>query len=188
MPIPVEILGREMKVDASLEDYVSKKASRLDRYMDGVEEARIDLSFRKATRSAEDRFKAQITLLGKGFVLRAEERAPQVHAAFDTALDKIQRQMERYKGKRSRGKEAAAVLNEQEMAEIEAAYREEPAPQIDRRKKFLLQPMNAQEAIEQMNLLGHEEFFVFYNMEAGCVSVLYKRGDNSYGLIDTELA
>lgn len=188
MTIPVEILGREMKVDAPLEDYVSKKASRLDRYMDGVEEARVDLSFRKATRSAEDRFKAQITLLGKGFVLRAEERAPQVHAAFDTALDKIQRQMERFKGKRSRGKETGAMLNEQEMAEIEAVYREEPTPKIDRRKKFLLQPMNAQEAIEQMNLLGHEEFFVFYNMEAGCVSVLYKRGDDSYGLIDTELA
>lgn len=188
MSIPVEILGREMKVDAGLEDYVSKKASHLDRYMDGVEEARVDLSFRKATRAAEDRFKAQITLMGKGFVLRAEERAPQVHAAFDTALDKIQRQMERYKGKRNRGKEAAAALTEQEMAEIEAAYREEPPAQIQRRKKFLLQPMNAQEAIEQMNLLGHEEFFVFYNMEAGCVSVLYKRGDHGYGLIDTELA
>jgi putative sigma-54 modulation protein len=186
--IPVQIFGREMQVDAALEDYVTKKASKLDRYIDGVEEARVDLMFRKARRAAEDRFKAQITLKGKKFTLRAEERTDQVHSAFDAALDKMQRQIERYKGKHYRGKGDAAAKNDMAMEEVIAAYQSEPEPSIARRKRFLLHPMDEAEAIEQMKLLGHENFFVFYNMDASCVSVMYLRGDGSYGLIDTEIA
>jgi putative sigma-54 modulation protein len=188
MTAPVEIFGREMKVDSDLQDYVLKKASKLDRYMDGVEEARVDLSYRKAARAADDRYKAQITLRGKGFVLRSEERTDQVHSAFDAALDKMQRQLERYKGKHYRGKGNAASLSKQEMAEVAVIEEDQPADEIARRKKFVLLPMDVTEAIEQMRLLGHEEFFVFYNMDASCVSVLYKRGDGTYGLIDTEMA
>jgi putative sigma-54 modulation protein len=186
--IPVQIFGREMQVDPALEDYVTKKASKLDRYIDGVEEARVDLTFRKAKRAAEDRFKAQITLKGKKFTLRSEERTDQVHSAFDAALDKMQRQIERYKGKHYRGKGNAEVKNDIAMEEVIAAYQAEPAPLIARRKRFLLHPMDESEAIEQMKLLAHDNFFVFYNMDASCVSVMYQRGDGTYGLIDTEVA
>ena len=124
---------------------------------------------------------------GKKFVLRAEERTDQVSTAFDAALDKIQRQMERYKGKHFSGK-AKAKQTQQEMAEVETVFVDEPGPLIARTKKFMLHPMDVAEAVDQMELVGHEQFFVFFNMDAGCVSVLYKRGDGSYGLIDTEIA
>jgi putative sigma-54 modulation protein len=188
MTAKVEIYGREMKVDPQLNDYVEKKASKLDRYMDGVDSVRVDLVYRKAKRSAEDRFKAQITLHGKGFVLRSEERTDQVHSAFDAAIDKIQRQMEHYKGKHDRNNAKGGDQSMAELADVEAAYAPEPPVEIARRKRFVLYPMNALEAVEQMEQVGHENFFIFYNMDAGCVSVLYKRGDGNYGLIDTELA
>lgn len=186
--IPVQIFGREMQVDASLEDYVTKRASKLDRFIDGVEEARVDLMFRKAKRAAEDRFKAQITLKGKKFTLRSEEKTDQIHSAFDAALEKLERQIERYRGKHYRGKADAAVKNDMAMEEVIAALQAEEAPSIARRKRFLLHPMDENEAIEQMKLLGHENFFIFYNMDAACVSIIYQRGDGSYGLIDTEIA
>ena len=187
MTATVEIFGRELKVDKTLEDYVQSRSEKLDRYMDGVEGVRVELAFRKGARAADDRYKAQITIRGKKFVLRAEERTDQVTSAFDAALDKIQRQMERYKGKHYSGK-AKARLTEQEMVEAETERAQEPVAQIARTKKFMLHPMDVAEAVDQMELVGHEQFFVFYNMDAACVSVLYKRGDGSYGLINTELA
>jgi putative sigma-54 modulation protein len=187
MAAKVEIYAHELTVDEALREYVTAKTERLERYMDEVDEARVDLRFRRATRAAQDRFKAQITLRGKGFVLRAEEQTDQVQSAFDAVLDKIQRQIERYKGKHYRNKTNAAALSEQELIEADAAEQEDALP-ITRTKKFMLYPMSAAEAMEQMRLLGHEQFFVFYNMDAACVSVLYRRGDESFGLIDTELA
>jgi putative sigma-54 modulation protein len=188
MAAKVEIFAHELKLDQDLRDYVTDKTERIDRYMDEVDEARVDLSFRRATRSAQDRYKAQITLRGKGFVLRAEEQTDQIQSAFDAVLDKIQRQMERYKGKHYRNRINAADLSEQELIEADAAEGDEPVLPIARTKKFMLYPMSPAEALEQMRLLGHEQFFVFYNMDAACVSVLYRRGDESFGQIDTELA
>ncbi|MEX2143389.1 MAG: ribosome-associated translation inhibitor RaiA [Anaerolineales bacterium] len=187
MATSVEIFGREMQVDKTLEDYVQSRAEKLDRYLDGVETVRVELGYKKGAKSADDRYKAQITLRGKKFVLRAEERTDQVSSAFDAALDKIQRQMERYKGKHYQNKIKAAPTT-QEIIEAETSLAERPVEKIGRTKKFLLLPMNAAEAVEQMALLGHEQFFIFYNMDEACVSVLYKRGDGNYGLINTELA
>lgn len=184
----VEVFGREMKVDDALHDYVSKRASKLDRYMETIDDARVDLIYRKSARAAEDRFKAQITLRGTGFALRAEERADQAQVAFDAALERIQRQIERYKGKHSLSKGETAKISEKAKEAFASSEPEDRPAEILRRKKFFLHPMDVNEAIEQMTLLGHENFFVFYNMEAACVSVLYQRGDGNYGLIDTELA
>lgn len=188
MAAKVEISGRELKVDKSLEDYVQKRALKLDKFIPGVEEVAVDLAHRKSARAAQDRFKAQITIKGKTFVLRAEERTDQITTAFDAALEKIQRQMKRYKGKHFNNKGSEAMPLEQEIMEIEADEEEDIPAEIVRKKHFLLHPMTAIEALDQMNLLGHENFFVFYNMDAGCVSLLYSRGDGTYGLIDTEIA
>lgn len=187
MSLEVEISGRNMEVTERIKDYVQKKVSRLDRYLPGIEEARVDLAYVKSARSAADRQVAQITVRGKGFILRSEERADDVFAALDTAIDKLQRQIERYKGKHHRGRgdgKSAA-----EVAPVEAVEEEtdEMAPVIVRRKHFQLSPMNEMEALEQMVLLGHEEFFVFYNADSNKVNVLYRRRDGTYGLIEPDI-
>ncbi len=188
MVATIEISGRELNVDRALGEYVKKRAQKLDKFLPGVDEVKVDLAYRKSARAAEDRYKAQITLKGKTFVLRAEEKTDQVNSAFDAALEKIQRQMRRYKGKHYNNKGNEAIPTTQEIVEIEAEDEEETPTEIVRHKRFLLLPMNPAEAVEEMRLLGHENFYVFYNMEASCVSLLYQRGDGSYGLIDTEIA
>jgi putative sigma-54 modulation protein len=105
-------------------------------------------------------------------------------AALDTALDKIQRRIERYKGKRDDNRVTGPSTADLVSYEFEE---EEEGPVIARRKHFMLTPMDEYEAIEQMELLGHENFFVFYNANTDIVSVLYKRRDGSYGLIEPEI-
>ncbi|MFZ6028414.1 MAG: ribosome hibernation-promoting factor, HPF/YfiA family [Chloroflexota bacterium] len=188
MTLAVEIYGRNIQMTDRIQDYVTQKASKLDRYLNGIEEARVDLAYVKSARSAQDRQVAQITVRGKGFILRSEESADDVFAAFDTALDKIQRRMERYKGKHSHsrgdGRSAAEVIV-QEVEPIDED--DDEGPIIARRKRFVITPMDEMEAIEQMNMLGHDSFFVFYNTGTSGVNVLYRRKDGSYGLIEPQI-
>ena len=93
MAFEVEIYGRNLEVSERLNTYVEKKVSKLDRYLTNIEEVKIDLAYVKSARSATDRQVAQITLRGKGFILRAEERADDIFAAFDSALSKMQRRI-----------------------------------------------------------------------------------------------
>jgi putative sigma-54 modulation protein len=188
MALQVEIYGRNMEVNDRLNDYVTKKVNKLDRYLPGIDEARVDLAYIKSARSASDRQVAQITVRGKGFILRSEERADDIFAALDTALDKMQRRIERYKGKRNRGRgdgrTAAEVVETPAPAEEQA----QQAPVIARRKHFPVTAMDEAEAIEQMMLLGHENFFVFYNAASNSINVLYRRRDGSLGLLVPEIA
>ncbi len=187
MTMKVEILGRNMDVTDRIQDYVSKKVSRLDRYLSDVEEARVELSFLKSARSAADRQVAQITVRGKGLILRSEERADDLFAAFDSAVDKMQRQMERYKGKRHHGRGDGKSASEVVTEASEPANDNDGRPVIARRKHFVLTPITEFEALDQMQLLGHEEFFVFFNANRSMVNVLYRRRDGTYGLIEPEL-
>ncbi len=136
MALQVEIFGRNMEVTDRLNDYVTKKVSKLDRYLNGIDEARVDLAYVKSARSASDRQVAQITVRGKGFILRSEERADDIFAALDTAMERMQRRIERYKGKHYRGRgdgrSAAEVVPEPiaiEEGEVEESI-------IARRKRF----------------------------------------------------
>jgi putative sigma-54 modulation protein len=189
MALEVEIYGRNMDVTDRINDYVTKKVSKLDRFLPDIDEARVDLAYIKSARSASDRQVAEITVRGKGFILRSEERSEDVFAAFDTALDKMQRRIERYKGKHFRGRgdgRSAAEVS----AGVESFIDEETGelrPLIARRKQFVLTPMNELEALEQMSLLGHENFFVFFNANTNIINVLYRRRDGSYGLIEPQL-
>lgn len=189
MTVEVSIFGRNMDVTNRLEEYVTKKVSKLDRYLNGIEEVRVDLSYVKSARSAADRQVAQITLRGKGFILRSEERADDIFAALDVAVDKMQRQIERYKGKRYRGRGDGTSLADAALEAEGGALEEfeEGAPVIARRKRHVLVPMDQEEAIEQMNLLGHQNFFVYYDVDSDSVNVLYRRRDGTYGLIETEM-
>lgn len=124
MTLEVEIYGRSLDVTDHLKDYVDKKVSKLDRYLPDIDEARVDLAYVKSARSAADRQVAQITIRGKGFILRSEERADDIYAALDTAIDKMQRRIERYKGKRFRGRgdgKSAAEVVAQPVVEEETA-------------------------------------------------------------------
>ncbi len=187
MTVEVEIYGHNLEVTERINGYVTKKVSRLDRYLSGIDEARVDLTFVKSARSSADRQVSQITIRGKGFILRSEERADDIFAAVDTAVDKMQRRIERFKGKHYRGrgdgKSAAEVTEPAAAVEEESS---ETGPIIARRKHFPILPMNEMEAIEQMLLLGHENFFIFFNANSNAINVLYRRRDGTYGLIEPE--
>jgi putative sigma-54 modulation protein len=176
-----------MHVSPRLREYVEKKVGKLDRYLPSVNEVRVDLAEEKNARSAADRHVAQITVHARGTILRSEERKDDIFAAVDAVLNKIHRQIERYKGKRYRGRGngagAEAVIVE-EVEEEEAAGETAPAGVVVRRKHFALTPMNEAEAIEQMTLLGHDNFFVFFNADTNRVNVLYRRNTGDFGLID----
>jgi ribosome hibernation promoting factor len=193
MAILVLIQGDDLTITPDLRDYVEKKVSRLDHYLPSINEARVELAEEKSARSPSDREVAQLTVMARGVVLRAEERKEDIFAAVDAVLDKMQRQIERYKGKRRRqrvgaGMEALAAEEEaEELAELAEDTDEEAAGLVVRRKRFTLTPMDEAEALEQMRLLGHEEFFVFYNTETNRVNVLYRRKNGDYGLIDPEV-
>ncbi|MBN2548613.1 MAG: ribosome-associated translation inhibitor RaiA [Anaerolineales bacterium] len=188
MALEIEIAGRNLEVTDRIRDHVNKKVGRLDRYLPGIEEARVDLAYVKSARSAADRQVAQITVRGKGFILRSEERADDIFAALDTAIDKIQRRIERFKGKRNRGRGDGKSAAEVTPSVVEEEESGELGPVIARRKRFLLTPMNELEALEQMMLLGHENFFIFYNANSNSVNVLYRRRDGTYGLIEPDIA
>lgn len=186
MTIEVQVYGRNIEVTDRILEYSKKKVSKLDRYLSDIDEARVDLAFIKSARSAEDRQVAQITVRGKGYILRAEERSDDVFTALDSALDKLQRQMERFKGKRQRGRGDGKTASEV-ISSAPEEEGEEDRSLIVRRKKFVLTPMDEIEALEQMKLLGHEDFFVFFNSVSNSVNVLYLRRDGLYGLIETEI-
>ena len=181
----VEIVTRNMRLTDNLKEYIEKKVAKLDRHLQDIEEIRVEVSHVKSARSATDRQVAQLTVHGRGFILRTEERADDIHAAFDTALDKMQRQIERYKGKRNRGRgdgrSAAEVVEEQIPVDEETG---ELLPLIARRKKFAVLPMNEDEAVEQMRLLGHDNFFIFFNPEQNAIQIVYRRRNGTYGLIE----
>ncbi len=186
MAVKVDISTHNLELTDRLQDYVTKKVSKLDRYLDQLEDAKVDLSYVKSARSAEDRQVAQITVRGRGAMLRAEERTDDIYSAIDNAMEKISRQAERYKGRSRRGRgdgrpaSAAAVAPSTDESEA--------APMVVRRKKFRLTPMDELEAIEQMGLISHEDFFVFLNASTNQINVLYRRRDGTYGLIEPEVA
>lgn len=186
MPNQVEVQTRHIRMTERIEEYVEKKAGNLDHYLPAIELARVELVHYKAARDAKDRNVAQITVTGKGFTLRSEERADEALAAFDMALDNLQRQVERHKGKkyhrRGDGRSAAEVADE--IIDDETG---ELSPLFAKRKKFTLYPMTEDEALVQMRDLGHDNFFIFYNAETSKVNVLYRRRNGSYGLIEPEL-
>lgn len=175
----ISILARNMELTPRLSEYVERKVSKLDRYLPTVEEVRVELKV-EDTRSADHRQVAQLTVRVRGTLLRAEERTNDMFASIDAVMDKMYRQIARYKGKQEdRWHAAADELPIQEPAE-------EQVGEIVRVKSFELRPMPPEEAIEQMELLGHR-FYVFLNADADSINVVYKRDDGNYGLLQPEL-
>jgi len=176
----IMIQGRNLEVTPRLQEYVEHKAARLGRYLGTISEVRVDLGV-ESTRSAEDSQVAQFTVFSKNAILRAEERSGDIFASVDAVLDKLHRQIERYKGKRQHRVRVSE-------AEIDEALVEEEEPEADivRVKRFEVWPMSTEEAIEQMELLGHD-FFIFYNADDAGLNVVYRRKDGNYGLLQPEV-
>lgn len=176
----VTIKGKNLEVTDSLREYVEKRVGKLDRFLPNIEEAWMDLGVQNA-KSAADRNVAQLTLKStSGFYLRAEERSGDMRTSIDTVLDKMSRQIQRYKGKHWQSQNRVAESDQP----VEEA---EPESQVVRIKRFQTRPMSVEDAIEQMELLGHD-FFAFYDVATEGFSVVYRRNDGGYGLLAPELA
>lgn len=184
--------GRHLEVTDWIRQYIDKKVSRLERYLPQMQEMRAELT-QSETRAAADRYTAQITVWANGQILRAEESTSDIFASIDATIDKMAKQLQRFKGRRyeSRRRASAAASMEAELNALTPAPEdEEPEADFDgaiiRRKQFAIEPMNEEEALEQMELLGHD-FFVFFNPDVNAVNVIYRRRDGNYGVLQPKL-
>ena len=191
------VQGKNIQVTDRLREYVETKVDKLDRFLPTITDARMELASEQ-TRKHGDRQIAQLTIHSKGMMLRAEERSGDIFTSVDMVMDKMKRQIDRYKSKR-RGRLRGAQSREIEDLGFEdrEVDAEELLDEINeddetldgtivRVKRFQVSPMDPEEAIEQMELLGHD-FFVFYNADGGQFNVIYRRRDGNYGLIQPEI-
>lgn len=186
-----EIRGKNLTVSESSKSYITKKLDRLSRLLDNIGEARVELTMEN-TRSQQDRIVAQITLNFNGTILRGQERAATINAAIDAVAETLDSRVRRlkgrmYKSEQSKKSEKSATIRDPEAAAI--SRDEESSVEgngLARVKRFIMKPMPVDEAINQMELLGHD-FFFFYNIDASEYSVLYRRVNGGYGLLEPEL-
>lgn len=174
-------------------DYIQEKIGRLERYLEGIQHIQVVVR-NEATRGATELLRVEVTIQAEhGMVVRAEEQNTDVSAAIDSVHDRLQRQITRHKGRNyRRGRPARPAqlapdhppgYTEPEATEGGAdADDEEQEAHIVRTKSVRLKPMFSEEAIDEMELLGHS-FFVFRDAETENISVVYKRRDGNYGLI-----
>jgi putative sigma-54 modulation protein len=181
----LSIKGKNVEVTDRLQEYVEKKMGKLDRYLPSISEVWVELSVEE-TKAAQDRQVCQVTVRSNGAILRAEERSDDMFTSIDIVLDKMYRQIARYKGKRKNRWRGSTAPAEPLPLEFEEELEEVPSG-IVRYKRFPMVPMLPEEAVEQMELLGHD-FFVFFNADEGQINVLYRRKDGNYGVIQPELA
>ncbi len=190
--MPVRVQGKHMVVTEALRQYVTTKLAKLPRHFDQVQDAQVVFSVSR-NRSVGRAQVVEVTVWCDGLVLRAEEHSDDMYASIDRAVEKLERQIEKYRSRiieKRRLDESRRRRREHQSAE--AALRAEPDPEADvstprvvRTKRFAMKPMAADEAVLQMELLGHV-FFVFRNATTQQVNVLYKRLDGDYGLIEPE--
>ncbi|MGA9696087.1 MAG: ribosome-associated translation inhibitor RaiA [Dehalococcoidales bacterium] len=172
------ITGQNIEVLPTVKDYIEKKFGKLDRHFQNINNTKVELS-EQQTKSQEQRYRVQVTLDANGTLLRGEERAENLLAAVDKVLPVIDRQIERYKGKLTR-------KGNKNGPSIKSQLSEESESQIVRTKRFTMKPMSVEDAVTQMELLGHD-FFLFYNSATKEYNLLYRRQDNKYSVIEPEL-
>lgn len=177
----INVRGKNIEVTPALKDYVEKRLSKLEKYLDGIRDVQVTLTVER-----EDH-KVEVTMPLNGMILRGEEVTGDMYASIDLVVEKLEKQIEKYKAKFNR-KNRHADIKGKESKEIIAKEEEEgeEEPRLVKTKRFPIKPMSVEEAILQMNLLGHS-FFVFSNAETEQVNVLYRRRDGNYGLIEPEL-
>jgi len=170
----ITVRGKGTQVTNALKDYAEKRIGRLDKFFTDNTEAQVTLTVEK------DRHVVEVTIPVNGYLLRGEEETNDMYASIDLVVDKLEKQVEKYKTKLSRRVKNGGLKD--------FVVKDEPSsdePKIVRTKSFSIKPMSPEEAILQMNLLGHS-FFVFSNAETEQVNVVYRRKDGNYGLIEPE--
>jgi len=174
----IHVRGEHIEITEALREYAQKKIGRLDKYFDvsSSHDVHVTLSV------VRDRHTVEVTMHLAGVLLRAEEKSEDMYASIDLVSDKLEKQIIRHRTKvngRMRRHGTRAVFKD---AGLGQTYTLDDG-EVVRIKKFPMKPMPVEEAILQMDLLGHE-FFVFSNAETESVSVVYKRRDGHYGLIE----
>lgn len=177
------IKDKNIQLRNNVKDYLSKKIVKIEKHYADLGEAVVLFAKDKNT------FSVEITLTGNNILLRSEEKNREsFEKAIDLAVDRLDSQIKKYKGKKfGQKKSAGSVIKEQTKEEIIAANteidKEVADPGLVKVKKFTMKPTTLDEAIEAMELTGHT-FYFFQNIDNGLYSVVYKRDDGDYGLIE----
>jgi putative sigma-54 modulation protein len=179
----VTVKGRNVQVTDPLKAYAEKKLQKLTKYFHNIKEAEVTQSIQRNWHIVE------VLVEGDGIYLRGEERSGDMYASIDAVVEKLEKQLERFKGKLTAhprpvetGGDEGTEIDLDELSDEEA---EEGLPTVVKTKRFSIKPMSPDEAALQMELLNHD-FFVFLNAETEQVNVLYRRKDGNYGLIEPE--
>ncbi|EFO81301.1 sigma 54 modulation protein/ribosomal protein S30EA [Oscillochloris trichoides DG-6] len=185
------VKSRNGKITERQRQHIEEKLGKLGRYMDQITSATVEIRTEQQ-RQAGEVHRVQVTLTGdRGVILRAEEQASDLYGAIDEVQSVLQRQIQRYKEKYWRRERQRRQPDKLAVVDMPAVAVEEPPPveeterrdmEVIRTKKLTLRPMFVDDAIEQMELLGHS-FFVFQDAETEQVSVLYRRRDGNYGML-----
>ncbi len=181
----IVIKGTNTELTPSLKEYVYEKVGQLEKYIKRVVEADVELEVYKKHNSGEN-FRAEVMLFVPKDVLRASEQATDMYAAIDLVMPKLKKQIEKYKAKiQHKHQRQSRSFSWGELFGTPKPEEEEPVqPRIVKRKQFsMTDPISEAEAIRQMNLIGHD-FFLFHNADTDRMSVVYKRDDGDYGLIE----
>ena len=173
----IQYIGKDINIRDNFKKDVEDKMSRLEKYFDEDVEA-------KATFSTNGNFKkAEVTIwLKKGTILRAEETTDDMLTSVDRVIDALESQIRKYKTKLQNRKQGESIRYEH-IKEDETTLEKDHEAKVVKTKKIGLKPMFIEDAIMQMNLLNHD-FFVYQDAETNTVSVVYKRNDGNYGIIE----
>ncbi|MGI6146639.1 MAG: ribosome-associated translation inhibitor RaiA [Firmicutes bacterium] len=178
----ITVVGRNIAVTDALRSYAEKKVAKLQKYFEkGILTGQVTMAVERGIHSVD------ITLSVDGLLLRGEEHTNDMYASIDGAIDNIDRQIKKYKTRINRRlRQEGNRIVESAMAATGEALPEAPEPRVVKTKRFAVKPMAVEEAIMQMELLGHD-FFVFRNDTTEEVNVVYRRKDGNYGLIEPEV-
>jgi len=182
--VRIIVKGKNIEVTPALRNYAEKKVTKLGKFFDGNRDVLVEVTMR-IERELEV---VEITSQVDSLILRGEEHTEDMYASIDGAVDKIERQLKKYKTKLQRRFQDAPKISELaagEGAEEDKEKQDENDTVIVKTKRFAVKPMSVEEAVMQMDLLGHD-FFVFSNADTEEVNVVYRRKDGRYGLIEPE--
>ena len=174
----VKVIGKNIEITEALKNIVEKKISRLDRYFNPEVEAQATLSVQK------NRHTIEVTIPFNGVILRCEERNDDMYISIDIVVDKLERQIRKQKTKLEKRTHVTS-LKFQGIPQYNNNEEEDTDSKIVKTKKFAFKPMSAEEAVLQMELVGHS-FYVYMSDDTSEVNVVYKRKDGNYGLIEPE--
>jgi len=175
------IAKNDVEVSETIQGYAEKKIGKLSRYLPTIGEGRVEIS-QEGAKLPEQRFTVQVTLDSKGTIIRAQEKAEDVRTAIDKVVDALTSRIERHKGKLYDKGRGISLTRQEATEEMEI----EAPKKVVKSKRFLVKPMLEGEAINQMELLGHD-FFLFINAETEKLNLLYRRENGNYGLIEPEM-